>query len=86
MFGVDHNCIFDMETIGWVATDSQHEEIPDTYARMEKLYSDYLFSCSYKLDSESDIIFHKPPEYYYWKGKKYETKKDWAAGNGISTY
>ena len=83
---LDNNCVFDMATIECVATDSQHEETPDTYARMEKLYDDYLFSCSYKFDSKSDIIFHKPPEYYYWQGKKYETQNDWLTGNGKRPY
>lgn len=84
---LDFNCVFDMDTLGFVSTDSQICETEDKfYTQIEKLFFEYLFSCSYKLDSESDIIFHKPPEYYYWKGKKYETKKDWATGNGKSTY
>lgn len=62
---LDHNCVFDMDTRGFVSTDSQICETEDKiYTQIDKLFFEYLFSCSYKLDSESDIIFHKPPEYY----------------------
>lgn len=84
---LDNNCIFDMETIGWVATDSQTGETEDKYyERMEKLFYKYLFSCSYKLDNEDDLIYHDPPEYYCWKEKRYETQKDWDDGNGKSIW
>lgn len=60
---LDHNCVFDMDTLGFVSTDSQICETNDKfYTQIEKLFFEYLFSCSYKLDNESDIIFHKSPE------------------------
>ncbi len=72
-----HNCVFDIDTLSFVIADSQLSETENNfYTQIHKLFFEYLFSSSYKLDSESDIIYHKPPEYYYWKGKQYETQKD----------
>lgn len=80
---LDHNCIFDMNTIGFVFTDSQICETEDKfYSKIDNLFDEYLFSCSYHFDNESDIIFREWPEPYYWKGKIYETQKDWSTGNG----
>lgn len=82
---LDHNCVFDTDTVGFVSTDSQILGIEDKYyKKLKKMFSKYLFSCSYKLDSEADIIFHDPPEYYYWQHKVYKTQKDWILNNGES--
>ena len=78
-----------MDTLGFVATDAQHESAEEkidknSYERIENLFFEYLFSCSYKCTSEPDLIFHKPPEYYCWQGKRYLTQKDWDMGIGES--
>ncbi|MBQ3033381.1 MAG: hypothetical protein IJD28_03295 [Deferribacterales bacterium] len=76
---LENNCIFNKDDVCCILVNIKNGNFKAcTHNKTEK-----LFSHSYKIDSEDNIIYHKPPGYYYWKDKRYLTQKDWELGNAI---
>ncbi len=76
---LDNNCRFNHEELNATYWDSRDEDITKSereyFSNIYEMYDEYLYSPSYREGEESDIIFHKKPEYYNWQNCIYLTQK-----------